>query len=198
MWQNFCQLVAKFTIERPMSSKPKEFPKRICIVGNAGSGKTRLAIELHKKLGLPLIHLDHYYWLPNWQRVGLEKFTEIQDELCKKEAWIMEGPYVKILKRRVIPADMVIFLDMPTYRCMWNVIKRSLLNLGKELPGSPQGCKQNFFSFKFLSFLHWVWNFNRQYHQMILDILCEFEGKKEIYILRTYADVDRFLKKVGK
>ena len=42
---------------------------KIAIIGNAGSGKSTLGFELHKKLDLPLYHLDQYYWKPNWQRV---------------------------------------------------------------------------------------------------------------------------------
>ena len=67
-----------------------KYHKKIAIIGNAGSGKTTLAFQLHQKLNLPLYHLDKYYWLPNWERNCYETFTKKHDELCEQDAWIIE------------------------------------------------------------------------------------------------------------
>lgn len=39
--------------------------KRILVLGCGGAGKSTFAKELHKKLGLELIHLDCHFWLPD-------------------------------------------------------------------------------------------------------------------------------------
>ena len=39
---------------------------KIAIIGNAGSGKSTLGLQLHKKLGLSLYHFDQYFWKPGW------------------------------------------------------------------------------------------------------------------------------------
>ena len=114
--------------------------KKITIVGNAGSGKTTLAFQLKEKLKLPLYHLDQYYWLPGWQRVGLERFSELQTELCEKDEWIIEGAYIRVLHERISHADVIIFLDMPRFLCIWRVVKRSMMHFGTVIPGNPQGC----------------------------------------------------------
>lgn len=108
-------------IIRSLMIKPSQ--RKIAIIGCAGSGKTTLAFQLHKKLNLPLYHLDQYYWLPNWKRVGLEKFNEVHNELCKKDTWIMEGSYSKNFPERFVHADVIIFLDMPRYLCIWYILR---------------------------------------------------------------------------
>lgn len=63
------------------------------IIGCAGSGKTTLAFKLHKKLNLPLIHLDQHYWKPGWKRSDLYEFAQIHDNFCQTDKWIIEGSY---------------------------------------------------------------------------------------------------------
>ena len=162
------------------------------IVGCAGSGKTTLAFKLQEKMKLPLIHLDQYYWKPNWQRSNLDDFTQAHDKLCLQDRWIMEGSYMKLLGRRASQADVIIFLDVPRYICLWRVIKRSVCNFGKVIPGNPQDCPQQLFSFEFLQFLKWIWNFNRRYKTMILDLLEECKDSKKIYILRCSKEITAF------
>lgn len=171
--------------------------KKIAIVGCAGSGKTTLAFALQKKLQLPLYHLDHYYWLPNWERVPLEQFKAIHDSLCDKDSWIIEGSYVKFFSYRAQKADLIIFTDLPRYQCLWYVLKRSWTYLGQEaIPGNPAGCKQKILSWKFFGFLQWVWTFNKRYRKMILDILDQSKASKKVYVLKNFKEMDDLERKI--
>lgn len=170
--------------------------KKIAIFGNAGSGKTTLALQIKDALQLPLYHLDQYYWLPNWERGSFEKFQDAHHELCKKEVWILEGSYHKLLPERIEHADVVIFLDMPRYLCLWRVFKQSIVHWTKVIPGNPAQCKQFLFTFKFLEFIQWVWNFNKRSRPMIYDILEEFKDQKQIYVLRSTKETNSLIKKL--
>jgi adenylate kinase family enzyme len=167
--------------------------KKIAIIGNAGSGKTALALHLHKKLSLPLYHLDQYYWLPNWQRSCYETFTQKHDELCEQDAWIIEGVNLKVVYRRLVAADVIIFLDLPRRTCIFRALKRCFYGYGTVTPGSPEGCKQRFFKSSFLSLLRWVWNFDNRYRPLLYLFLEDYKLSKPVYILKSEKDVKQFL-----
>jgi adenylate kinase family enzyme len=170
--------------------------KKIAVVGCAGSGKTHLAFALHKKLQIPLYHLDQYYWLPDWERVQLDKFKIAHDSLCDKDSWIIEGSYVKFFPYRAQQADVIIYTDLPRYLCMWYVLKRSWTHWGEVIPGNPEGCKQRILSWKFVGFLQWVWTFNKRYRNMILDILDQQRVTKKVYVLKSFQEMDDFVRKI--
>lgn len=165
----------------------KPHPKKIAIIGCAGSGKTTLAFQLKEKFNLPIYHLDQYHWKPGWERTEEEIFNKIHTELCKQAEWIIEGSYYRHFYERACYADVIIFLDVPRYKCIWYVLKRSVINWGKIIPGNPKDCKQELLSFKFLEFLYWVWTFNKRYRAAIMHELKEFHHEKQIYILKSLA-----------
>lgn len=53
----------------------------------------------------------------------------------------MEGIYKSTLQERAKIADLIIFLEYPTYSLMFRVIKRYLSNFGKEKK-ELEGCKE--------------------------------------------------------
>jgi adenylate kinase family enzyme len=38
--------------------------QRVSIVGPGGTGKTTIALEIGRRLGMPVVHLDRLYWQP--------------------------------------------------------------------------------------------------------------------------------------
>ncbi len=167
--------------------------KKIAIIGCAGSGKTTLALLLQEKFKLPLYHLDQYYWKPNWERSELAEFAQIHNELCERNAWIMEGSYYKLFAQRARFANVIIFLDAPRYKCLWYVLKRAIIHFGKEIQGSPRGCKQHLLNYKFLEFLYWIWTFNARYRAAIIRELEKFKNEKQVYILKSLKEENKIL-----
>lgn len=162
--------------------------KKIAIIGCAGSGKTTLALYLNKKLNLPVYHLDQYYWKKGWQRSDFDAFSVIHTKLCAQETWIMEGSYYRLFQHRSQAAEAIIFLDPPRYRCLWRVLKRSILYWGTAIPGSSKECKQEIFTIKFLEFLYWIWTFNKRYRDAIMQELDNLKHEKKVYILKSLKE----------
>ncbi len=100
--------------------------KRILVLGISGSGKSTLAFRLGKKLNLPVVHLDKYFWDVGWKEryPNKEQFNAVIEELVKKDEWIIDGNYRSSLDIRLKRADTIILLDFPKWLGLWRSFKR--------------------------------------------------------------------------
>ncbi|NDD54181.1 hypothetical protein EBZ39_09940 [bacterium] len=153
--------------------------KRILIIGCGGSGKTTLARRLGDALNLPVIHLDHFYWLPGHTRRPADQFIKLMVDACKQERWIMEGANLRTLELRLPYADTIIYLDIPRWRCLARIIMRFLQAPGKEGVFAP-GCR-NILTREFVS---WVWHWRTRYHAFVLEKLAA-TGHARVVIVKT-------------
>ncbi|EUB72795.1 hypothetical protein PMI27_004717 [Pseudomonas sp. GM41(2012)] len=135
--------------------------QRIVILGNAGSGKSTLARALGKRLSLPVVHLDTLFWEPGWVEPDAEQFRARVREAIAPDAWICEGNYARrTFDLRLSRADLIIWLDTSRLTCFTRVIIRSVMN--RPRPDLAAGCTEKL-DRAFLTFLNFVWNFDRGY-----------------------------------
>ena len=85
--------------------------ERIAVVGSAGAGKTTFATELGQRTGLPVLHLDRFYWRPGWVVPDEAEWAMTQSELVERPDWIIDGNYGTQFDLRFARADTVIVLD---------------------------------------------------------------------------------------
>lgn len=170
--------------------------KKIVIIGNAGSGKSFLAQQLHTILQLPVYHLDHYFWKPNWTYPDPDEYKKIHDQLCDQDEWIIEGMQLKLLEYRIQKADLVIFLDMPRSTCFYQIFKRTFTYYGKQAPSSAKGCPERI-DWKFLKFLKWVWNFKKNYRPRIVKLFNEHATTKKLSVLQSKKEIDQLIEKLS-
>lgn len=101
-------------------------------MGCSGSGKSTFAKRLEEGLGYPVIELDNFFHLPNWQQKPYELFkSEVSDSLERSlkqaDGWIVDGNYLSKLGDLIISrADVVIWFNLPKAKVMSRIIKRSL------------------------------------------------------------------------
>ena len=53
---------------------------KILVLGPPGSGKSTLATKLSQVLNIEAIHLDKYYWKPNWVETERTEWKNILKE----------------------------------------------------------------------------------------------------------------------
>lgn len=99
---------------------------RIVVVGTSGSGKTTFAKKLAEAWDIPFQDLDDLFWLPGWQQRPKEEFTSLVEEVAEKPSWAVCGNQSKLRQLIWPKAQMIIWLDLPIYTCLFRVFKRSL------------------------------------------------------------------------
>lgn len=164
--------------------------RRVLIIGCSGSGKSTLTRRLAERTGLPVIHLDQEYFGPNWKEPGQKEWAQTVARLAARDRWIMDGNFSGTFPIRMPRADTIIFLDQPTWRCLWRVIKRTFRYYGLVRPGSAPGCRERFDA----HFMGYVWRYNATRRPRILRTLAEQEAAgKRVYRLTSGQAINGFL-----
>ena len=88
------------------------------VTGLAGSGKSTFSRALAAKTGLPVVHLDLYFWKPGWVAPSEAEWRVKQYGLLAREAWIADGNYHQTLDLRLARADPSCFSTCPG-GCVW-------------------------------------------------------------------------------
>lgn len=95
-----------------------------------------------KKLNLRLIHLDKYYWQPNWIRPELLKWREIVSTLVEEDKWIIEGNYGSTFDIRFQRATMIIHFEIHPFICLYRAIKRTISTRDLVREDMAKGCSE--------------------------------------------------------
>jgi adenylate kinase family enzyme len=162
---------------------------KIALIGSGGSGKSTMAAKMGEKLNIKVWHLDRLLWKPNWTPTNREEQNQILEELIRKENWIIDGNYNSTLDIRLKAADTIIFLDLPRYICVFRVFKRMVKYRNQTRPDMREGCNEKV-DFKFLK---WVWDYPINKRPNVLAKLEKLAQDKNVIILKSPREVDRFL-----
>jgi adenylate kinase family enzyme len=166
--------------------------QRIAVIGCGGSGKSTLACQLGAILGIEVIHLDTLYWRPGWVEPPKDEWRRRVEELVRRETWILDGNYGGTLEIRLAAADTILFLDLPRTVCLWRAIRRRFQYHGKPRVDRAPGCAEQID----WPFLKWIWDFQSSRRPAMLERLERYAEGRKIIILRSSAEVRRFLDEV--
>ncbi|HEU0073833.1 MAG TPA: hypothetical protein VFS30_07460, partial [Dehalococcoidia bacterium] len=106
-----------------------ETPKRILVTGGPGAGKSRLALTLSRRLGLPYIDTDAISLdlqaelpLPLDFEALMARRLPLSAELASGEAWIVDGSNLSASLPFYERADSICYLS-----CRWRVAAYRIL-----------------------------------------------------------------------
>ena len=118
--------------------------KRICVIGNAGGGKTVLSRRLAEIYHLPVFHVDQIQFLPDLSIRPLDETRQVLQEWIAQEKWIIDGfGPLDLLEKRWQEADQVILIDLSLWRHLWWCTKRQIKNLWLQKRAElPEGSRE--------------------------------------------------------
>ena len=102
------------------------FPfQRIAVIGTTGTGKSTLAAELARRLGVDYLELDAFYWEPNWIVAPLEVFRERVEAATCGEGWVTDGNYRAVRDIVWARAEAVVWLDYGFWVTLGRLLRRT-------------------------------------------------------------------------
>ncbi len=149
---------------------------RVSVVGNSGSGKTRLARMLAAALGVPFLELDAVFHLPDWGELPVEQFRAGVREFAAGAAWVVDGNYSVVRDVVWERADTVVWVDPPQALVMARVVRRTLRRTvtRQELWNGNREPFSNLWSLDpYRSIIAWSWTrrteYRRRYETAMVD-----------------------------
>jgi adenylate kinase family enzyme len=118
--------------------------QRVLVIGPCGAGKSTAAVELGRVLDLPVHHLDQLHWRGGWVEASREELVEALTPIVAGERWLIDGNYGGTMAERLERADTVVYLDYPTWLCLWRALKRVWRFRGQTRPDMGPGCPERF------------------------------------------------------
>ena len=118
--------------------------QRVIVIGPCGAGKSTSAVELGRLLDLPVHHLDRLHWREGWVESSREELEAAVAPILAGERWLIDGNYGGTMAARLERADTVVYLDYPTWLCLWRALKRVLRFRRQVRPDMAPGCPERF------------------------------------------------------
>lgn len=170
---------------------------RICIIGRPGCGKSTFAQELHATTGLPLYHLDRYFFSAGWAEAPYEQFLAQQREFVNQDSWIIDGNSLQSLELRYARAQVCLYFNHSPLLCTLRLFKRRFFK-DKAISDRAAGCPERI-SWKLVQYL-WAFESRKNNHliHLIADLraryphvlFVEIKNDRELTMVRTLLRKD--------
>lgn len=133
--------------------------RRILVVGCSGGGKSTLSQKLASRFDLHYVSMDReIFWLPGWQMRPRQEQRQLLAAIVAKDRWVMDGNNPSSFDMRLPRSDIVIWVRMPRWLCLWGAVSRAVKGYGRTRPEMARGCPERLD----IEFLRYIWNFEQR------------------------------------
>lgn len=169
---------------------------KIIIIGCPGAGKSVLTRRITDFLHYPVLHLDKIYHTGGKSHITRDELvTRVSEFASTHEQWIIDGNYVSTLEMRVVLADTIIVLNIPSEICVDNACKRAEWNI--KLGVNRDDMAEGFDYTVTEEFINHIKSFENDTIPKIKAILSKYPNKN-IKILSNYEEVEKFADSLRK
>ncbi|EGA5807956.1 AAA family ATPase [Listeria monocytogenes] len=162
--------------------------EKVLIIGPNGAGKSTFATELGKHYDFEVCHLDKLFWQENWNAVAKAHFEDKVDNIMSsKKKYIIDGDYFFNLEKRLEHADLVIWIKIPLFLCVANIIKRRFKYMTNVRPDVTEGCDEKLN----LSFLLYALKYNKRSGKQTKELLDNVYDK-ELFVIDSYKKLKSY------
>lgn len=177
--------------------------QRISVVGNSGSGKSRLARAISDVLGIPYVELDAIHHLANWQPIDPEEFDRRVTEIAATPSWVIDGNYRSVVQEGAVwrRAEFIVWLDLPRRVVMRQVIMRTFSRVIRrtELWNGNREPFGNLWRWDpSRSIIRWAWTQHKKYDERYTAAMASPELEGVCFVrLRSHRQARDFLQSLG-
>ena len=163
-----------------------EPPRRVLVVGNRGSGRSRIAKLISQRFSLPMIDIEREH----------EAFDSAGDPsawrkrvktLADGAEWVMTGNDIATFDMRVPRADWFVWVDLPVTVCALAVLRRAIRAPMDDKP--RLSLVQRLSLPRFRDILY----FSTEAAPRIMGTIERERRNRTIFILRTKHEIAQFL-----
>jgi adenylate kinase family enzyme len=174
--------------------------RHIVVYGPTGSGKTTVAADIARRLGVPHIELDAIFWLPDWKQKPLEQFRAEVESILNRypDGWVFDGDNRRVRDLILPKVDTVVWLRLPLRATFWWLLKRTLhriLNRDMLWGTNRESWRQSFFSRD--SLLLFSLTRGRHTGERAKSIRESIPAGTALYELRSTREVKAFIDQLG-
>lgn len=165
--------------------------KKISIIGNACSGKTRLSRELSKKYKLPLTHVDSIQFLSGMRLRDPSETRKTLEEVANRDEWIIDGfGPLKTIESRFQKSDVVVFIRLPLWRVYWWCMKRQIKGFFIRRAELPAGCFESTIS-QTIKLVKTIWNVHFGMWPQLDRIFLQDIYKNKVIYVRNLSELKK-------
>jgi adenylate kinase family enzyme len=162
------------------------------VVGVSGSGKTTLALRISARLGIPHADIDGFFHGAGWVRRP-EAVADVT-AFVAGEAWVIERPYDEVREPVYDRAELVVWLDLPTWRVMWQVTRRTVLRRMRRTVLWNGNVERPLWRVLVdrEHVIRWAWSTRHRYRDWPEELLAQWPHLPVVR-LRSHAEADAWL-----
>lgn len=173
--------------------------KRVSVVGNSGSGKSRLARQIAARLGVPYVELDAIHHLADWKPIDPDEFVARVAAVTAAEGWVVDGNYRPVVVDGPVwqRADTIVWLDLPRRTVMVQVTRRTLLRIirREQLWNGNREPLRNLYTWDpDKSIIRWSWTQHAKYRERFTSAMASPTLDHIVFVrLRSHDEAERWL-----